>query len=279
MPLIRLPSALRHLRSALLLPTVLLFLLVGLNTASFFEMFRQPSMVSKEDALPGRDEEMQISEKHFLLGNPMKGPFPDHLEQVVVATGCFWGTERLFYKRLPGVYTTAVGYIAGYTKNPTYREVCTGQTGHTEAVLVVFDPKKGSFADLLKLFWESHNPTQGYRQGPDAGTQYRSGIYYKTEMQRKLAEASKKAYQEQLDASKSGKITTEILPCPTFYYAEDYHQQYLDKPGNRQYCGADPTGDALPPPSSWDLSDEDKQAITTNADVWKKLWAGCVFGE
>lgn len=252
-------------------------LLIG--HASFFSMFRKPQMVSKEDALPGRDEELQVADKHFVLGNPTKPPFPQNLEQVVVATGCFWGTERLFYKRLPGVYTTAVGYIGGHTKNPTYREVCTGRTGHTEAVLVVFDPAKASFADLLKLFWESHNPTQGFRQGPDVGTQYRSGIYCSTEQQRKLAEASKKAYQAKLDADKQGHISTEVMPCPTFYYAEDYHQQYLDKPGNRKYCGAEPTGVELPPPSTWNLAEEDKAAVKTNPDVWAKLWAGCVFGE
>ncbi|EGD77401.1 methionine-S-sulfoxide reductase [Salpingoeca rosetta] len=246
------------------------------RAVSMFAACRQPAMVSKDKALPGRDEEMKISDKHFVLGNPMKPPFPDNMEQVVVATGCFWGTERLFYKRLPGVYTTAVGYINGFTKNPTYKEVCTGRTGHTEAVLVVFDPAKASFADLLKIFWESHNPTHGFRQGPDVGTQYRSGIYCTTDKQMRLAEASKKAYQAKLDGK---AITTEIVACPTFYYAEDYHQQYLDKPGNRQYCGAAPTGEALPPPLEWDLSDEDKASTSTNPDVWSKVWAGCVFGE
>jgi len=241
-----------------------------------FQACKQTKMISEDKALPGRDEPLQVADKHFVLGNPMKPPFPEHLEQVVVATGCFWGTERLFYKRLPGVYTTAVGYIAGFTKNPTYREVCTGNTGHTEAVLVVFDPAKSSFADVLKLFWESHNPTQGYRQGPDVGTQYRSGIYCTTDQQLKLAQASKKAYETQC----GGKaITTEIVRSPTFYYAEDYHQQYLDKPGNRQYCGADPIGKALPPPSEWELSDEEKSAIKTDPDVWQQVWAGCVFGQ
>eukprot|EP00056_Hartaetosiga_gracilis_P007283 m.106356 g.106356 ORF g.106356 m.106356 type:complete len:273 (+) comp12672_c3_seq1:29-847(+) len=238
-----------------------------------------PSMVEKEKALPGRDEEMEVTNEHYLLHNPIKGPFDDTYESVVVATGCFWGSERLFYKRLPGVYSTAVGYINGFTPNPTYKEVCTGKTGHSEAVLVVWDTKEASFADLLKIFWESHNPTSGPRQGPDVGTQYRSGIYYRNETQKLLAEASKEAYQKALKDETDLAITTEIVPCPTFYYAEDYHQQYLDKPNNRQYCGADPTGVPLPKPSEWDLSAEELSNVTTNDEVWSKVWAGCVFGK
>eukprot|EP01147_Barroeca_monosierra_P001758 gene1758-4871_t len=248
-----------------------------------FSFSRAPSMVTPEDALPGRDEVMAINSKHHVLGNPMKPPFPQNVEHVIVATGCFWGTERLFYKRLPGVYTTAVGYTAGYTKNPTYQEVCTGKTGHTEAVLVAYDTSKSSFADLLKLFWESHDPTQGHGQGPDIGTQYRSGIYCSTKEQECLAIASKAAYQKELDSrNRDNYITTEVKPASTFYYAEDYHQQYLDKPGNRQYCGAAPTGVSLPTPSEWDqLSPElrSSASVRTDPSIWSRLWAGCVFGD
>jgi len=199
---------------------------------------------AKDQALPGRAERMPLPQKHHVNGAPLAGPFPSGLEQAMFALGCFWGAEKKFWQT-PGVYTTAVGYAAGITPNPTYREVCSGGTGHTEAVLVVFDPKKVSYADLVKLFWESHDPTQGMRQGNDIGTQYRSGIYYFDEAQREIAERSKEAYQEQLRRAGYGTITTEIKPAPEFYYAEDYHQQYLSK-NPAGYCGLGGTGVACP---------------------------------
>jgi peptide-methionine (S)-S-oxide reductase len=199
---------------------------------------------AKDQALPGRAERMPVPQKHHVNGAPLAGPFPSGLEQAMFALGCFWGAEKKFWQT-PGVYTTAVGYAAGITPNPTYREVCSGGTGHTEAVLVVFDPKKVSYADLVKLFWESHDPTQGMRQGNDIGTQYRSGIYYFDEAQREIAERSKEAYQEQLRRAGYGTITTEIKPAPEFYYAEDYHQQYLSK-NPAGYCGLGGTGVACP---------------------------------
>ena len=171
---------------------------------------------------------MPVPAAHFVNGHPLQPPFPAGLARAMFGMGCFWGAERKFWQ-LPGVYTTAVGYAAGHTPNPTYREVCSGMTGHTEAVLVVFDPNVIRYEDLLKAFWEDHNPTQGMRQGNDIGTQYRSGIYYEGEEQRRAAEASRDAYQRQLSAAGYGAITTEILPAPEFYYAEDYHQQYLAK--------------------------------------------------
>ncbi len=199
---------------------------------------------AKDQALPGRAERMPVPQKHHVNGAPLAGPFPSGLEQAMFALGCFWGAEKKFWQT-SGVYTTAVGYAAGLTPNPTYREVCSGGTGHTEAVLVVFDPKKVSYADLVKVFWESHDPTQGMRQGNDIGTQYRSGIYYFDEAQREIAERSKEAYQEQLRRAGYGTITTEIKPAPEFYYAEDYHQQYLSK-NPAGYCGLGGTGVACP---------------------------------
>ena len=199
---------------------------------------------SREEALPGRAQKMRVPDKHFVNGNRLEPPSPSGLETVVVAMGCFWGAERVFWQ-LPGVYTTAVGYAGGYTPNPTYEEVCSGRTGHTEVVLVVYDPKKVSFETLLKTFWESHDPTQGMRQGNDVGTQYRSAIYCSTPEQKKLAEASAKAYEAALKAKGHEAITTEIKDAPPFYYAEDYHQQYLAKnPGG--YCGLGGTGVSCP---------------------------------
>ena len=199
---------------------------------------------SKESALPGRAEKMPVPEKHHVNGARLEPPFPEGLEQAMFALGCFWGAERKFWQT-PGVYTTAVGYAAGYTPNPTYREVCSGATGHAEVVLVVFDPRKVSYSDLLKVFWESHDPTQGMRQGNDVGTQYRSGIYYFNDAQREIAERSRVAYQQELSRAGHGAITTEVLPAPAFYYAEDYHQQYLSKnPGG--YCGLGGTGVSCP---------------------------------
>lgn len=187
---------------------------------------------------------MPVPAAHFVTGNPLKGPFPAGLQQAVFGMGCFWGVERKFWQ-LDGVFTTAAGYAGGYTPNPTYQEVCSGQTGHNEVVLVVYDPSRISFAQLLKVFWEGHDPTQGMRQGNDRGTQYRSGIYVFDEAQRDLAEASREAFQQALDKARFGAITTEILPAPAFYYAEEYHQQYLAKnPGG--YCGLGGTGVSCP---------------------------------
>jgi peptide-methionine (S)-S-oxide reductase len=178
---------------------------------------------------------MPVASRHFVNGNPLQPPYPAGTEVALFGLGCFWGAERRFWQQ-PGVYVTAVGYAAGFTPNPTYEEVCSGHTGHSEVVRVVFDPALVSYEDLLKVFWESHDPTQGMRQGNDVGTQYRSGIYFESEAQRLAAEASQDAYQRALTAAGAGEITTEILPAPAFYYAEDYHQQYLAKnPGG--YCG------------------------------------------
>ena len=195
---------------------------------------------SKSEALPGRAERMAVPEKHHVNGARLEKPFPAGSETALFAMGCFWGAEKKFWS-LPGVYTTAAGYAAGHTPNPTYREVCSGMTGHAEVVLVVFDPKKISYVDLLKAFWESHDPTQGMRQGGDVGTQYRSGIYYYDDAQKAAAERSREVYQQQLTGAGYGKITTEILPAPEFYYAEDYHQQYLSKNPDG-YCGLGGTG-------------------------------------
>ena len=192
-------------------------------------------MPSKEQALPGRSDKMPVAAAHFVSGHPISPPFPAGLEQAMFGMGCFWGAEKSFWQQ-PGVYTTAVGYAAGYTPNPTYDEVCSGQTGHNEVVLVVFDPAQISYQALLSVFWEGHNPTQGMRQGNDVGTQYRSGIYVFNAAQREQAEASKRAYQQALTQQGHGTITTEILDAPEFYYAEDYHQQYLAKNPNG-YCG------------------------------------------
>ena len=199
---------------------------------------------SKAEALPGREARMRVPEKHFVNGRRLEPPFPDGLARAMFGLGCFWGAERKFWQ-LPGVYSTAVGYAAGHTQNPTYREVCSGMTGHTEAVLVVYDPKSIRYEDLLKEFWEDHDPTQGMRQGNDSGTQYRSGIYYYDEAQRQAAEATRDAFQRELTAAGHGRITTEILPAPEFYYAEDYHQQYLAKNPNG-YCGLGGTGVTCP---------------------------------
>jgi len=199
---------------------------------------------SKAEALPGRDERMQVPRAHFVNGHRLEPPFPDGLERAMFGMGCFWGAERKFWQ-LNGVYSTAVGYAAGHTPNPTYREVCTGMTGHGEVVLVVFDPKLIRYEELLQTFWENHDPTQGMQQGNDVGTQYRSGIYWYDDAQRRAAEASRAAYQSRLKAAGLGSITTEIQPAPEFYYAEDYHQQYLAKnPGG--YCGLGGTGVSCP---------------------------------
>jgi peptide-methionine (S)-S-oxide reductase len=196
------------------------------------------------EALPGRTAKMPVPDSHHVNGHRMQPPFPEGLEFGMFALGCFWGAERKFWE-IPGVYSTAVGYAAGQTANPIYREVCSGMTGHTEAVLVVFDPNVLSYAALLKTFWESHDPTQGMRQGNDVGTQYRSGIYYYNEAQHQAAETSREAFQKELKKAGLGNITTEILPAPEFYYAEDYHQQYLAKnPGG--YCGLGGTGVSCP---------------------------------
>ena len=195
---------------------------------------------SAADALPGRAERKHVPELHFVSQHRIVAPFPDGLQQAMFAMGCFWGAERKFWQ-LRGVYSTAVGYAAGHTPNATYREVCSGMTGHAEVVLVVFDPNAISYDDLLKTFWENHDPTQGMRQGNDVGTQYRSGVYYYDEAQKRAAEKSRDAYQAQLTAAGYGRITTEILPAPEFYYAEDYHQQYLHKNPNG-YCGIGGTG-------------------------------------
>jgi len=197
-------------------------------------------MPSPEQALPGRAETMPVPEAHFVNGNPLQPPFPDGYAQAMFGLGCFWGAERCFWQT-EGVFSTAVGYAGGLTPNPTYEEVCSGLSGHNEVVLVVFDPMQVSYQTLLKVFWESHDPTQGMRQGNDVGTQYRSGIYASDEAQLAQAEQSRQAYQDALTAAGYGVITTEILPAPAFYYAEPYHQQYLAKVPNG-YCGLGGTG-------------------------------------
>jgi peptide-methionine (S)-S-oxide reductase len=208
-------------------------------------LFSKPStMVTADEALPGRDETMPVPAAHEVLGNPIAPPFPEGLEQAIFGLGCFWGAERIFW-RAPGVYTTAVGYAGGFTPNPTYEEVCSGRTGHTEAVLVVFDPQETSYDEILRLFWENHDPTQGMRQGNDQGTQYRSAIYTTDEAQRAAADASRERFQQELAKSGFGEITTEIAAAGPFYYAEDYHQQYLAKNPNG-YCGLGGTGVACP---------------------------------
>jgi peptide-methionine (S)-S-oxide reductase len=208
-------------------------------------LFSKPTtMVTAEDALPGRDEAMTVPGKHDVLGTPLAPPFPEGLEQAIVGMGCFWGAERVFWQA-PGVYTTAVGYAGGFTKNPTYEEVCSGRTGHTEAVLVVFDPKQISYEQILRLFWESHDPTQGMRQGNDVGTQYRSAIFATSDAQLAAAEASRSLYQAELAKAGLGEISTEIAPAGEFFYAEPYHQQYLAKVPNG-YCGLGGTGVSCP---------------------------------
>jgi peptide-methionine (S)-S-oxide reductase len=208
-------------------------------------LFSKPTqMVSAEDALAGRAERMPVPSHHEVLGTPLEPPFPAGLEQAIVGMGCFWGAERVFW-RAPGVYTTAVGYAGGFTPNPTYEETCSCRTGHTEAVLVVFDPKQGSYEEILRLFWENHDPTQAMRQGNDVGTQYRSALYWGSEEQRAAAEASCDAYQQELTRAGYGEIATEIAEAGPFYYAEDYHQQYLAKVPNG-YCSMVGTGVSCP---------------------------------
>jgi len=205
---------------------------------------RKTNMIDPENALPGRDAPMPIPARHEVLGTPLAPPFPEGFERIVVGMGCFWGAERVFWQA-DGVYTTAAGYAGGFTPNPTYEEVCSAGTGHAEVVLAVFDPNVTSYEAMLKLFWENHDPTQGMRQGNDVGTQYRSAIFYANEAQRDAALASKEIYQERLRASGYGDITTEIVEAGPFYYAEDYHQQYLAKnPGG--YCGLGGTGVSCP---------------------------------
>jgi peptide-methionine (S)-S-oxide reductase len=209
-----------------------------------FLVNKKNGMPAREQALPGRTEKMPVTNRHYVLDNPILPPFPDGLEKAMFGMGCFWGAEKAFWD-LGGVYTTAVGYAAGFTPNPTYREVCTGLTGHNEVVLVVFDPDVISYERLLKVFWEGHDPTQGMQQGNDVGTQYRSGIYTFREDERRLAESSRDGYQKKLSAASYRGITTEILDAPELYYAEDYHQQYLAKnPGG--YCGHGGTGVSCP---------------------------------
>src|SRR5713226_1952114 len=201
-------------------------------------------MPTPEDALPGRDRPVTVPDRHFVNGNPIHPPYPDGLQSAVFAMGCFWGAERVFWQT-PGVWTTAVGYAGGYTPNPTYEEVCSGRTGHAEVVLVVFDPERITYEQLLRVYWENHDPTQGMRQGNDAGTQYRSGIYAFTPAQRKTADASKAMYDKELKVRRFDAITTEILDAPPFYYAEDYHQQYLAK-NPMGYCGLGGLGVSCP---------------------------------
>jgi peptide-methionine (S)-S-oxide reductase len=202
------------------------------------------SMPAADEALRGRDTPIRTAERHFVNGAPLKGPYPEGIETIIFGMGCFWGAERLFWQ-IPGVYVTAVGYAGGYTPNPTYEEVCSGMTGHNEVVLVAYDPAKVALGDLLKVFWESHDPTQVMRQGNDVGTQYRSAIYYTTAGQQEAAECSREAYAQALKAQGKGPTATEILPAPEFYFAEDYHQQYLAK-NPAGYCGIRGTGVLLP---------------------------------
>jgi len=205
---------------------------------------KKSEMPSANEALPGRATPIPVPAKHYVNGNPLQPPFPEGMETALFGMGCFWGAERKFWQQ-EGVYSTAVGYAAGYTPNPTYQEVCSGLTGHNEVVLVVFDPSVISYEQILKVFWENHNPTQGMRQGNDVGTQYRSGIYTYSDTQKQLAETSRQAYQQALNQAGYGTITTEILDAPEFYYAEEYHQQYLAKnPGG--YCGLGGTNVACP---------------------------------
>jgi peptide-methionine (S)-S-oxide reductase len=201
-------------------------------------------LVDPADALPGRDEPIRVPERHEVLGNPLTFPWLEGFQQIVVGMGCFWGAERVFWQA-DGVWTTAVGYAGGFTPNPSYEEVCSGRTGHTEAVLVVFDPSKTSYDEMLRLFWENHDPTQGMRQGNDVGTQYRSAIYFGSDAEREAAERSREMFAENLSAAGYGEISTEIAPLSEFYYAEDYHQQYLAK-NPHGYCGLGGTGVSCP---------------------------------
>ena len=218
-----------------------------LTKIMIFDIFgaKKSALPTPETALPGRATKMPLPAKHFVNGNPFQPPYPAQMEQAMFGMGCFWGAERKFWQIPEGIYITAVGYAAGITPNPNYQEVCTGRTGHNEVVLVVYDPQVVTYQQLLKVFWENHNPTQGMRQGNDTGTQYRSGIYCYSDSHKQLAEASKAAYQEALSASGYKEITTEILDAPEFYYAEEYHQQYLSKnPGG--YCGLGGTNVCMP---------------------------------
>ncbi|PLW82069.1 peptide-methionine (S)-S-oxide reductase [Kineobactrum sediminis] len=211
---------------------------------SLFDIRKKRSLPDAATALPGRGEAIAVPPAHFVNGHPLEPPFPAGMEQAVFGMGCFWGVERQFWQ-VPGVYSTAVGYAGGHTPNPTYQEVCSGQTGHTEAVLVIFDPETVSYEQLLEVFWEEHDPTQGMRQGNDLGTQYRSAIYTSGTEQQRLAEASRSTFQAALETAGFGAITTEIMPAMPFYYAEEYHQQYLAKnPGG--YCGLRGTGVSCP---------------------------------
>jgi peptide-methionine (S)-S-oxide reductase len=207
--------------------------------------FKKTSMPSAVQALPGRAHAIRTAAEHFVNHRPLKGPYPEDFEKAMFGFGCFWGAERKFWELGDGVYVTAVGYAGGITPNPIYEEVCSGRTGHNEVVLVVYDPSKISYETLLKMFWESHDPTQGMRQGNDVGTQYRSGIYVTSQAQRRAAEASRDAYQKVLAANRYGPISTEIVDAPPFYFAEDYHQQYLAKVPHG-YCGLGGTGLSCP---------------------------------
>ena len=211
---------------------------------SLFDLRKKHCMPTPDTALPGRADEIPVAGEHYVNGNSLKGPFATHLHQVVFGMGCFWGVERKYWQ-LDGVFTTAAGYASGVTPNPTYQEVCSGRTGHNEVVLVVFDPTQVSYEQLLKVFWEGHDPTQGMRQGNDMGTQYRSGIYTYNDAQSAIAVESRDVYQRVLDEAGFGVITTEIVAIPAFYYAEDYHQQYLAKNPNG-YCGLGGTGVSCP---------------------------------
>ena len=224
-------------------------------------------MISPDKALPGREQQpFTLPERHAVLGTPFEPPFPEGLSTAVFGLGCFWGAERKFWET-DGVYTTAVGYAGGFTPNPTYSEVCSGQTGHSEVVLVVFDPEKVSYGDLLRVFWEAHDPTQGMRQGNDTGTQYRSAIYYSDDEQRRAAEETREAYEEALKRDGYGSITTEVAPSGPFYYAEDYHQQYLHKVPNG-YCGMGGTGVSCPVGIGVDAANDEKSRTD---EEWRGL--------
>lgn len=230
-------------------------------------------MVTREAALPGRATKMEVSAKHYVLFNQMEGPYPENMKKMIFANGCFWGSEKGAW-RLPGVYTTACGYAGGFTPNPTYEEACSGKSGHTEAVQVVFDPSKLAYTDILRWFWESHDPSQGMGQGNDRGTQYRSGLYWFDDEQKALILASKDAYEKVLGR----KITTECAaaadyekdPGQAFYFAEDYHQQYLAKPGARPYCSAQPQCVSLPPFSEWAPAGLEAHAPKLPEAFWTK---------
>jgi peptide-methionine (S)-S-oxide reductase len=216
------------------------------HARDMFQRYKKADMVTPDHALPGRANEMPVTDRHTVLGTPLRGPWPEGLQVAYFGMGCFWGAERLFW-RLPGVYSTAVGYQGGFTPNPTYEETCTGQTGHAEAVQVVYDPARVSYEDLLKVFWENHDPTQGNRQGNDVGTQYRSAIYATTDDQLAIATKSRDAFAPVVRAAGRGEITTEIANAGPFYYAEDYHQQYLSDAKNPYgYCNHGPNGLTCP---------------------------------